>query len=173
MIELKKGNFHKSSKKEINSMVKIERTTAKSMSFRNLVQELDSDLWAMYNNQSYKFDVDINVENLQTVVLASIENITVGGGCFKELSPQMVEINRMFVNPYFRGLGVASGVLEELITWAKELNYSTMVLETGEKQEDAISLYEKHGFGKISPFGAYTGIAGSICMGRSISEVNG
>ncbi len=169
MIHTKRTDFHKSPKNEINSMVRIERTTAQNMSFKNLVQELDSNLWAMYNNKGYKFDVDINVEHIETVVLASIESITVGGGCFKVLSDKTVEVKRMFVNPYFRGLGVASSILEELITWAKELNYSTVVLETGIQQKDAVSLYEKHGFSVISNFGVYIGIPESICMGRSIA----
>jgi GNAT superfamily N-acetyltransferase len=161
-------NFHKSPKSEINSMVKIERTNAQNISFQNLIQELDNNLWAMYNNHDYKFNVDINVENIETVVLASIGNITVGGGCFKVLNDEIVEVKRMFVNPYFRGLGVASNILDELITWARELGYTTVVLETGLKQQEAINLYEKHGFSVISNFGAYVGMPESICMGRSI-----
>ncbi|WP_256009628.1 GNAT family N-acetyltransferase [Desertivirga xinjiangensis] len=158
----------KQSRGDVKTIIEFDRTDSKDLRFINVVRELDANLYAMYNNNNYQFDVDIKVDNINTVILACIRSITVGGGCFKEIDSDTVEFKRMFVNPYFRGLGVASGILDELILWAKELNYSKVVLETGERQADSISLFEKHQFSVIDNFGPYIGIKGSVCMGRDI-----
>ncbi|MBC8054421.1 MAG: GNAT family N-acetyltransferase [Sphingobacteriaceae bacterium] len=168
MNTLKNADFHNSSKKNILSMVNLRRTTANDVNFHNLIKELNNDLRARYNNLSYKFDANITVDNLQTVVLGLINDDAVGCGCFKEIDDSIVEIKRMFVNPYFRGLGVSTSILTELIDWAGELNYTTVVLETGKKQEESISLYKKYGFSLIPNFGPYVGMADSVCMGKTL-----
>jgi GNAT superfamily N-acetyltransferase len=54
-----------------------------------------------------------------------------------------MEIKRMFTLPKNRGRGLASAVLAELETWAKEMLYKTCILETGKGQPEAIKLYKK------------------------------
>ena len=149
-------------------MVEIIRTTSDDKRFKTLILELDSDLSSRYNTADYKFDVNIQLNALNTAVIAQISNITVGCGCFKEVDQNTIEIKRMYVNQYFRGFGVASLIIEELVRWAKELFYENAVLETGLKQPEAIKLYEKHGFVKIDAFGPYVNIPNSICMGKSL-----
>ena len=149
-------------------MITITRTSSDDKRFKNLILELDNDLTTRYTQADYKFDVNIQINALNTAVIAQINNITVGCGCFKELSPDVVEFKRMYVNPYFRGFGIASLMIEELSRWAKELFYQTAVLETGAKQPEAIKLYEKHGFTRIDPFEPYIGIPNSICMGKNL-----
>ena len=149
-------------------MLKVRRTTSDNKDFKNLLDELNNDLRARYSNNEYKFDIDIKIDRLETVALAYINDITLGCGCFKEIKEDTVEIKRMFVNPYFRGYGVASAILEELTKWAKELCYSWAVLETGEQQPESIKLYSKHGFEIIENFGPYVGVKGSVCMGKRL-----
>jgi putative acetyltransferase len=149
-------------------MLKIYRTTSNNKDFKNLLDDLNNDLRARYSNNEYKFDVDIKIDTLETVALASINDIVLGCGCFKEIKEDTVEIKRMFVNPYFRGYGVASAILEELTSWAKELYYSWAVLETGEQQPESIKLYSRHGFEIIDNFGPYVGLRGSVCMGKRL-----
>jgi GNAT superfamily N-acetyltransferase len=129
---------------------------------------LDNDLFSRYSQAEYQFDINIQIGTLNTAVLAQINNIVVGCGCFKEIDTTSVEIKRMYVNPYFRGFGVASLIVEGLTTWARELFYKTALLETGKKQPEAIKLYKKHGFEEIPNFPPYVGIADSICMGKPL-----
>lgn len=168
MLRGKVHNFHKSPKSDIETMVEFDRTNSKDLRFINVVKELDDNLYATYHNLRYKYDVDINIDDINTVVLACIKSITVGGGCFKQIDDNTVEFKRMFVNPYFRGLGVASGILDALSVWAKELNYSNAVLETGDRQEESIKLFQKHGFSVIENFGPYVNVEGSICMAKKL-----
>ncbi|MGV3508336.1 MAG: GNAT family N-acetyltransferase [Sphingobacteriaceae bacterium] len=149
-------------------MVEIIRTTSDDKRFKTLILELDSDLLSRYHTADYKFDVNIQLNALNTAVIAQISNITVGCGCFKEIDHNTIEIKRMYVNQYFRGFGVASMIIDELVRWAKELFYENAVLETGLKQPEAIKLYEKHGFVKVPAFGPYINIPNSICMGKSL-----
>lgn len=45
-----------------------------------------------------------------------------------------------------KGKETATRVLEELENWTKELGYKKCILKTGEKQPEAITLYEKNGY---------------------------
>jgi GNAT superfamily N-acetyltransferase len=67
-----------------------------------------------------------------------------------------------------RGKGIATKVLSELESWAKEENYKTALLETGFMQKDAIYLYQKLGYKIIENFGQYQGVENSICMKKNI-----
>lgn len=150
-------------------MIELRRTTSNDKDFKTLIKELDSDLRARYNNVSYQYDANINVENLQTVVLALMGNISVGCGCIKGVGYYKAELKRMFVNPYFRGgYGVSTSIMKELLLWSKELDYKQIVLETGTKQPEAIRFFEKHGFIKISNFEPYTNSSISYCMAKDL-----
>lgn len=149
-------------------MIEIIRTSSDDKRFKNLILELDNDLYTRYSHADYKYNINTQIDHLDTAVIAQITNITVGCGCFKEVDSGIVEIKRMYVNPYFRGFGVASFIIDSLTQWASELLYDTAVLETGSKQPEAIKLYEKHGFSKIPPFEPYLDIPNSICMGKKL-----
>lgn len=147
-------------------MVELKRTNSKDRDFRNLILELDNELQHIYSDKNYEYNAFTNVNHINTVVVAYIQEIAVGCGCFKELDEDTVEIKRMFVNPYFRGFGVASAVIEELVSWAKRLYYHNAVLETGKKQPESIHLYTRHGFTIIDNFGPYVNMPESVCMKR-------
>jgi GNAT superfamily N-acetyltransferase len=46
----------------------------------------------------------------------------------------------MFVHPESRGKNIASQILEELESWAKELSFTTCILETGKRYPEAIAI---------------------------------
>jgi hypothetical protein len=60
--------------------------------------------------------------------------------------------------------------LTGLEIWAMELNYSTCILETGKKQFDAVRLYEKNGYERISNYGQYAGVEESICFEKLLDR---
>ncbi len=70
----------------------------------------------------------------------------------------------MYVLPEKRGHGIASLVLRELEAWAKELNYTSCILETGYKQPEAISLYKRNLYNIIPNYGQYAGVESSVCF---------
>ena len=85
-------------------------------------------------------------------------------GAIKELDSKSMEVKRMFTLPEKRGKGLASKILNELETWAKELGYEKTVLETGKRQTEAVALYNKSGYKVIPNYGQYIGVENSVCM---------
>ena len=61
----------------------------------------------------------------------------------------------MYVRPEFRGLGLAKLILDHLAEHALFHGVTLLRLETGMHQRAHIRLYERVGFARIPPFGAY------------------
>lgn len=149
-------------------MIKILRTDSDNKDFRELVRFLDADL-AIRDGAEHSFYAQFNkIDKIRHVVVAYENESAVGCGAFKEYEPNAVEIKRMFVRPERRGIGIAGKVLTELERWAKELNYTECVLETGLKQPEAIALYRKSGYEIFPNYGQYAGIENSVCMRKTL-----
>ncbi len=61
----------------------------------------------------------------------------------------------MYVRPPFRGLGLGKYMLQHLTDYARLQGAAVLRLETGIYLAEAIGLYERAGFWRIPPFGAY------------------
>ncbi len=82
------------------------------------------------------------------------------------------EIKRMFVAPQARRTGLARLVLRALEDSAREAGHDTLVLETGERQPEAIELYESSGYVSVAPFGHYAWSPLVRCYGRRLVEAD-
>jgi GNAT superfamily N-acetyltransferase len=83
----------------------------------------------------------------------------------------MAELKRMYVVPDARGRGVATALLSALEGAARDRGWTTLRLETGPRQPEAIALYTRAGYRPIEAFGAYTGApeaADSLFYERSL-----
>lgn len=89
-------------------------------------------------------------------------------GAIKEFDSETMEVKRMYTSEESRGQGLASEVLAELESWAKELGYKCCVLETGLRQAAAISLYKKNNYHLIPNYGQYIGVENSRCFRKSL-----
>lgn len=148
--------------------IKILRTNSDSADFRRLVQLLDEDL-AVRDGAEHSFYEQFNkIDKIREAVVAYENGRAIGCGAFKEYEPQAAEIKRMFVLPEMRGKGIAGKILSALELWAKELNFSQCILETGKKQPEAIRLYQKSGYEIIPNYGQYAGVENSICLRKVI-----
>lgn len=145
-------------------MLHLVRTNSEDPDFRALVQLLDQDL-AERDGAEHSFYAQFNtIAQLAHVVVAYQGAEPVGCGAFKPFEPNAVEIKRMYVQPAHRGRGIARAVLAELECWAGELGYARCVLETGQKQPEAIALYQRSGYSFIPNYGQYVGVANSVCL---------
>lgn len=149
-------------------MITLTRTNSDNADFQQLVQHLDQELWERYRELQNIYSQYNKVPDLPTVVVAYEDGTPVGCGCFKPFDENAVEIKRMFVVPGKRGSGVATAILIELQRWAKELGYTSAVLETGTNQPEAIRFYQREGFVPTDNYGQYIGMETSICMKRSL-----
>lgn len=144
------------------------RTNSANPDFIKLVALLDRDL-AIRDGDDHAFYAQFNkTTHIQHVVVACEKEEAIGCGAFKDYETGTVEIKRMFVQPQHRGKGIAGLILTELEQWAKELQNTSCVLETGKKQPEAIRLYQKAGYNIIPNYGQYAGIDNSVCMKKDI-----
>ncbi|QEC68164.1 GNAT family N-acetyltransferase [Panacibacter ginsenosidivorans] len=149
-------------------MFTLLRTDSVNTDFITLVKELDTYL-AIIDGEEHAFYNQFNkITSLKHAIVAYENGVPVGCGAIKEFAPDTVEVKRMYVLPEQRGKGIASKVLAELERWAKELNYSKCVLETGKKQPEAISLYNKSGYVNIPNYGQYLNVENSICFEKKL-----
>ncbi len=151
-------------------MSRLIRTNSNHPDFKKLVIELDNDLRSRYKELQDVYDQYNAVPDLPTVVLVYENDIAIGCGCFKPFDETSVEIKRMFVSEIKRGTGVASFIIHELETWAKELGFTHAVLETGDKQFEAIRFYKREGYVVTENYGQYIGMSTSICMKKNLSS---
>ncbi|RAK00186.1 ribosomal protein S18 acetylase RimI-like enzyme [Larkinella arboricola] len=150
--------------------VTLIRTTAFDPGFGTLITELDKDLRTRYQPYQAMYDGFNKVDESARVVMAFQDDQPVGCGCFRPMTDAgYVEIKRMFVDPAFRGRGFAKQVLQELERWAAEEGYHSTRLETGDRQPEAVALYEKVGYCRIENYGPYVGLAASVCMEKKLA----
>jgi GNAT superfamily N-acetyltransferase len=103
-------------------------------------------------------------------VIGSAEGRPVACGAIRPLEPDVAEIKRMFVLPEFRGRGYSKAVLVELERLASGMGYRAVRLETGDRQPEAIALYEGAGYSRIPNFGAYSQSGRSVCFEKRLAD---
>jgi UDP-2-acetamido-3-amino-2,3-dideoxy-glucuronate N-acetyltransferase len=150
--------------------VSIIRSDSGHEDFISLVRLLDADL-AIRDGADHGFYAQFNkIDQIKHVVIAYAGGQAVGCGAFKPFeSNEKVEIKRMYVEPQWRGLGIAGQILGALEEWAATLGYTGCVLETGRKQPEAIALYQKCGYTVIPNFGQYAGVENSVCFEKKVN----
>lgn len=103
-------------------------------------------------------------------VIARLDAQPVGCGALREIDVDSAEINRMYVAPTMRRLGVGRTILAELERHAAEFCYRVIRLETGNRQPEAISLYEGSGFHRIPAFGAHAADPVSVFFEKEVER---
>ncbi len=78
------------------------------------------------------------------------------------------ELKRIFTTRAARGTGVARALVRELEATARSLGLPVMRLETGLASPDAIALYERLGYRRRGPFGAYEENGSSVFMEKPL-----
>ena len=79
------------------------------------------------------------------------------------------EIKRMYVATAVRGRGVARRILAELEANARDTGLTRIILETGDRQPEAITLYESSGYTRIPGFGIYRDEPGCQCYAKPLN----
>lgn len=78
------------------------------------------------------------------------------------------EIKRMYVVPRAQRAGHARRMLAHLEATAREAGFEAMVLETGDRQPEAIALYLAAGYEATVPFGHYRDSPSNRCFARRL-----
>ncbi|MFQ5622385.1 MAG: GNAT family N-acetyltransferase [Paracoccaceae bacterium] len=86
------------------------------------------------------------------LLIAWLDGEAVGCAMMRELEPGIVEIQRVFVAPVARGLGLGKALTLALVEQARADGQSTMRLDTGAKLREAVGLYTSLGFRERSAY---------------------
>jgi N-acetylglutamate synthase-like GNAT family acetyltransferase len=83
-------------------------------------------------------------------IVAREEGHLVGGVALRPLTLEgWCEIKRLWVRPDYRRSGVATGLMNTVVQFARESGYRTVFLETGWAQPEAVAFYKKTGWQQV------------------------
>lgn len=74
---------------------------------------------------------------------------TVGCIALRRLDGERCEMKRLYVQPQYRGRGLARQLIRRIIEDARQIGYRCMLLDTLPVLEDAVRLYRQLGFYEI------------------------
>jgi GNAT superfamily N-acetyltransferase len=111
---------------------------------------------------------------LWTGVARHVDGLPVGHVVLREPldgRPNAVEVKRMYVAPSHRGAGVANALLDAVDQAASRLGSREVVLQTGDRQPEAVRLYERAGYHPIPVFSPYEVLTHSRCFAKTLPVV--
>lgn len=121
-----------------------------------LINELEAHLAPLYPRESrHGYSVETLLAEDVPFFILRYDGTPAACGGIKLFGTEYGEIKRMYVRRQFRGLGLAKLILDHLAEYALAHGVTFLRLETGIHQHAAIGLYERMGFKRIPPFGAY------------------
>ena len=153
---------------ESSTMNKIIRTDTKNSDFLRLISELDAYL-RITDGDDHEFYNQFNgLDNIKNVVIAYKDKQAIGCGALKKFDDETAEIKRMYVKINHRGYGIAQAILNSLELWASEKDFKKCILETGDRQIEAIKFYNKYGYIRIANYGQYRQMDNSNCFEKLV-----
>jgi putative acetyltransferase len=122
-----------------------------------LIAELEAYLAPLYPPSSqHGLSIDQLLRENVAFFILRVDGQAAGCGGFKNEAGEYAEIKRLYVRPQYQGKGYGRLLLEYIERAALQRGICCLRLETGIFQPAAIRLYEKCGFQRRAPFGAYT-----------------
>lgn len=147
---------------------KIKTAKANSLEIISLSDELHKELENFYGKGIIESFKEENAEMLTFYIAYDDNGTAVACGALKHFDETTAEIKRMYVKPEHRGRGISKKILLKLEHNARELHYQRLVLETGLKQPEAISLYNKFGYKPFKCYGRHADDPDSRCFEKFI-----
>ncbi len=136
-----------------------------------LISQLSAELARRYDqvdDGSGHFRPEDMAGPRRVFLIGRLDGRPVACGAVRPLEADVGEVKRMYVEPGVRGRGYSKRLLGALEDAARRLGYVALRLETGDRQPEAIRLYESAGYRRIEPFGIYVGSRRSICFEKRL-----
>ena len=151
--------------------VSIQRSDLSSEAATRLISALNAELSRRYPEEGanhFRLDAQEVEEGRGAFFIAYANGEPLGCGAIRRIGADCAEIKRMYVEPYARGQGVGRKILLTLQEEARRLGVARILLETGERQPEAIALYNRAGFLRVRAFGEYVDSPLSVCMAKDL-----
>lgn len=151
--------------------IKVSLERPDSIEALNLFDETHRELKARYSADSVEHPFDPHdLASLPAVfVIARLDGKAVGCGAVRPLDGAVGEVKRVFVQTECRRMGIARRIMAMLEDQGLRNGFTTLRLETGTEQPEAVALYESLGYRRIPAFGEYVLDPYSICYDKGLS----
>jgi len=104
-----------------------------------------------------------------TVIVVADDGLAVGHAALRRLGDDW-EVKRMMVDLSRRRNGLGRLLMTEMETRARELGADRLILQTGDRQPDAVALYQRLGYTEIAVYQPYTdAVPHSICFEKVLA----
>lgn len=104
---------------------------------------------------------------VEIVLLLDADGEAVGHAALRALGEEL-EVKRVYVAPRARGTGASRALMAELERLASARGAARLILQTGDRQPEAIALYQRIGYAPIEVFEPYVRFAGSRCFAKDL-----
>jgi GNAT superfamily N-acetyltransferase len=113
-------------------------------------------------------NVEIDSSIAHTAIATDADGRPVGHIALRWSGPDL-EIKRMYVTPPARGTGVAEALLAAVERTAASMGATRLILQTGDRQPEAVRRYERSGYARIPVFPPYESIEFSLCFAKPLA----
>lgn len=107
---------------------------------------------------------------VEVVLVLDPRGEAVGHAALRALGDEL-EVKRVFVHRHARGGGASRALMTALEDLAIERGAGRLILQTGDRQPEAIALYERIGYHPIATFPPYVRFAASRCFAKTLTPV--
>ncbi len=157
---------------------RVERVSITHPDAALLVEEVQEEYVRRYGGRDQTpIDPAYFEEPLGAFFVGYLDDVAVATGAWRRRTDvevggtrESAEVKRMYVAPVARRTGLARAMLEHLEKTARGAGAEVMVLETGMRQPEAITLYESAGYVPVPGFGFYRDSPISRCFARPLTR---
>jgi GNAT superfamily N-acetyltransferase len=101
-------------------------------------------------------------------LVAEVDGVPAGCGGWRAHGDGMVELKRMYVEPAFRRRGIAALLLAELERTAAAAGHRQLLLNSGDRQPEALALYACAGYTPVAGYGIYADSPEAVFLGKHL-----
>lgn len=163
-----------------HSPLRLERVAFDDPRAVSLRAEMDVEMTARYHRDVVEPVEVVEARNaalaihesnvLATILVVDDAGVAVGHAVVHDRGGEW-EVKRVVVAANQRGRGVGRLLMAEVEAVAREGGARRVILQTGDRQPDAVALYEKIGFTHIATYEPYvTTIPQSICFEKVLER---
>lgn len=144
---------------------------------------MDAELSLRYADRFSAFDAETSARferdfaldpaTVVATVLLVRDDVPVGHAALRVLPTlgDELEVKRVFVHQDARGSGASRALMAELERIGRERGAARLILQTGDRQPDAVALYERIGYTGIPIFPPYSDFDFSLCFEKPLAGV--
>ena len=139
---------------------------------QNLVEQVQQEYVARYGGRDEAVVDPAEFLPPEGLFLAAeVGDEPVASGAWRARGDGVAEIKRVYVTPRLRRRGLAQLIVHTLETSAARSGCRSVVLNSGAEQPEALRLYERLGYGPVTPYGVYACAPDAVFLGKDLVAV--